>query len=694
MKRAAKACWSTKAALLSLAMALLVLWSGVAAAVATAAAPAASEIQVTQAELRVQTGAAFAPPPWQLDNAALNALAAMLTPDQTTVTLPYTWPRMIVPKGDASAQHAVRTTWLQIDLPRHWAQPGGTWLYLPRWQTIGQIAVYGDDRLLYRSHADLVWNGFNHPLLVPLDGDGTLPLPTTLRIRIDSQASAGGAVSSLWVGSAAALQPRHSWRLLLQTRLPELSGIVVLGVGVFALLVWVWGQRERAYLLFAVFALVGALRGLHYYIGLEPLPIPSAWFGWMTVNAVTVMLVVWYYFVATLLPPPPQMARWPGRALLGLLLVSATATLPPLAVLPGMDVLAPMTYLVAMLAAVPSCVYLVWLALRQGKLEGLCAALIGVLDLCIATHDWLMQNYFVGPEDFYYGALAAAPRLLMFVYVVLSRYVGVVVQAEQANVQLAQRLQAREAQLAESFEKLRVVAQHQALQSERQRLMQDIHDGMGSQLMSALHVAEAGHLSSPRMAQVLRECIEDLKLTVDSFDPAESDLPLLLATLRSRLVPRLEGSGLQLIWEVADGAEVPALGWLDPRSALHVLRILQESISNVIRHAGASVLRVETGLADGGVLVQITDNGVGFDARTHAALPHQDGHSGAGKGLSNMLRRAHAVGAEVGWTVLDEKTGGTCFKLWLPLHKGAERVPKEAVAMDREGRRNEAHEPA
>ena len=682
MKRAAKVYWSIRSGLCAITLGLLALLA--CGGVMAALSEQGGEQHVQQAELRVQTGAAFETPPWQLDNAELNALAALLTPDQTRVTLPYTWPRMIVPAGDAAAQHAVRTTWLQVALPRNWEQPGGTWLYLPRWQTIGQIAIYGDERLLYRSHADLVWNGFNHPLLVSLDGDGTLPLPETLRIRIDSQASAGGAVSTLWVGSAAALQPRYGLRLLLQTRLPELSGIVVLGVGVFALLVWLWGQRERAYLLFAMFALVGALRGLHYYIGLEPLPVPSAWFGWMTVNSVTVMLVVWYYFVATLLPPYPQMARWPGRALLGLLLVSATATLPPLAVLPGMDVLAPMTYLVAMLAAVPSCIYLVCLALRQGKLEGLFAALIGVLDLCIATHDWLMQNYFVGPEDFYYGALAAAPRLLMFIYVVLSRYVGVVVQAEQANTQLLQRLQAREKVLAESYENLRVVQQRQVLHGERQRLMQDIHDGMGSQLMSALHVAEAGHLSDVQMAQVLRECIEDLKLTVDSLEPTDADLVLLLATLRYRLAPRLEGSGLRLFWEVAD---VPALDWLDPRSALHVLRILQEGISNIIQHAGASVLRVETGVADGGVFVQLTDNGHGFDARAHiqAHLAHYSSANpaashtgtGTGKGLSNMLRRAHAVGAEVNWQVLGE---GTCFCLWLPLQKGAQRTQKRAAA--------------
>ena len=152
------------------------------------------------------------------------------------------------------------------------------------------------------------------------------------------------------------------------------------------------------------------------------------------------------------------------------------------------------------------------------------------------------------------------------------------------------------------------------------------------------------------MALVLRECIEDLKLTVDSLEPVEADLLLLLATLRYRLAPRLEGSGLRLRWEVVD---VPALTWLDPRSALHVLRILQEGISNTLQHASATELRVATGEAEGGVFVLLVDNGQGFQAKERT-----------GHGLSNMARRAHAIGGTVAWEAVP---GGTQFRLWLPL---------------------------
>ena len=139
---------------------------------------------------------------------------------------------------------------------------------------------------------------------------------------------------------------------------------------------------------------------------------------------------------------------------------------------------------------------------------------------------------------------------------------------------------------------------------------------------------------------------------MDSLEPVEADLLLLLATLRYRMAPRLAGTGLCLVWAVED---VPPLDWLDPRSALHVLRILQEGISNILQHAGASTLRVSTAEADDGVVVCLVDNGRGFLAPSPEA---------AGHGLSNMRRRAQAIGGHVRWDCVAE---GNRLRLWLPL---------------------------
>lgn len=222
----------------------------------------------------------------------------------------------------------------------------------------------------------------------------------------------------------------------------------------------------------------------------------------------------------------------------------------------------------------------------------------------------------------------------------------------QANAGLAQRLQAREAELTASHERLREVERRQTLAEERQRLMQDMHDGMGASLASALWGVERGQMGKDDMAGVLKGCIDDLKLAIDSMEPVEADLLLLLATLRYRLGPRLESTGIALRWEVQD---VPALPWLDPRNALHILRILQEALANTIQHAGATEVRVSTAADAQAVTVSIADNGRGFDV--HAA------RSGQGKGLSNQLRRAQAIGAQVAW---ESGPAGTRMALRLP----------------------------
>jgi signal transduction histidine kinase len=224
---------------------------------------------------------------------------------------------------------------------------------------------------------------------------------------------------------------------------------------------------------------------------------------------------------------------------------------------------------------------------------------------------------------------------------------------KQANAYLEERLKVREAELTATHTKLREVEQRQTLTQERQRLMQDMHDGLGSSLVSALRVVEHGRMNEGEVALVLKGCIDDLKLAIDSMEPVEADLLLLLATFRYRLGPRLENTGITLHWEVKS---IPKIEWLDPKNALHILRILQEVFTNIIKHTQATIIRVATCVEHDHVVVTIVDNGQGFDLEQ--ALER------GGKGLSNQMRRAESIGAEIKWKSNNQ---GTCCELWLPI---------------------------
>ena len=240
-------------------------------------------------------------------------------------------------------------------------------------------------------------------------------------------------------------------------------------------------------------------------------------------------------------------------------------------------------------------------------------------------------------------------------HIIFRRYIAANDEVKQVNDSLQMRLQVREDELMQSHKRLREIAHRQTLSDERQRLMQDMHDGMGSSLRTALLAVEKGHLEASMVAEVLKDCIDDLKLVIDSMEPVQADLLLLLATLRFRLGPRLESAGIKLSWEIAN---VPALDWIDPRNALHILRILQEAFTNIIKHTQASKIRVVTGVTDVCVSVMIIDNGQGFSV--------EQGINSAGKGLGNQIRRAESIGAEIRW---DSNAAGTSLTLHLPIKR-------------------------
>jgi signal transduction histidine kinase len=279
-----------------------------------------------------------------------------------------------------------------------------------------------------------------------------------------------------------------------------------------------------------------------------------------------------------------------------------------------------------------------------------------VATIALSTYDLALQNNWVSPEGVYTNPYGVIGLFVMFGYIMFRRYVGAIGEAEQVSANLANSLRERETELAITYERMSQIEQRQTLSNERQRLTQDMHDGLGSSLVSALRVVEGGRLSESDVAEVLKGCIDDLKLTIDSMEPVEADLLLLLATLRFRLGPRLAAAGITLRWEVTD---VPALDWLDPRNALHILRILQEAFANILKHTQASEIRVSTTIeARGGidgVTVTICDNGQGFVL--------DEALRSGGKGLHNQLRRASSIAADLRW---ESGGGATRLHLWLP----------------------------
>lgn len=626
-----------------LALLLMVLLPSVA----LAQAPANPQ-HLTVAQLLIQETTGFSPPPYVI---GATVPATLLAANWTDITLPHA-PRPKPAQVGVSKKSEALTqiSWFKVglsDLANTTDSP--LYLYIPRWKTDGQIAVYGDGRLLYQSHANWQWNGSNHPLLIALDATADAKPPREVLIRMQHLRGIGGALSTVWAGNYPDLAWRYMAREWLQTQLPFMCSAAFLSIGIFSFFVWFGRRREKLYLLFFFLSLAAYIRAVHEYAGLERLPISDEWFGWLTVNSAFWLIAISHLFLVKL---HRRVQPWLTQLVI---LVAASSTLITLP-LPGLSdatLISSWVYVALLLVGNLAYVFACRNAWLSRSKDALLLSGWSLICIQLGVHDWLLQNNFISIEGAFLSSYANIGVFILFTYVMFQRYLAAISEVEKVNAGLEARVQAREAELTHSHQLLREIEHRQTLAHERQRLMQDMHDGLGSSLVSALRVVEHGRLDEAEVAHVLKGCIDDLKLAIDSMEPIDADLLLLLATLRFRLGPRLESTGIALRWEVQ---AVPALDWLAPKSALHILRILQEAFTNIIKHAHATEIRLATRVEADWVVVTMTDNGQGFDVA--------QGHNRAGKGLGNQLRRAESIGAEMRWS---SSAAGTCVSLRLPI---------------------------
>jgi signal transduction histidine kinase len=193
---------------------------------------------------------------------------------------------------------------------------------------------------------------------------------------------------------------------------------------------------------------------------------------------------------------------------------------------------------------------------------------------------------------------------------------------------------------------------------ERQRLMRDLHDGLGSALTSSLVAVQQGATSPEELTAMLGDCLDDLRTVIDSLEPIDCDLVALLAGIRFRLGPRLELAGIHLEWDMQD---LPPLPWMGPPEALQLMRLVQEMLTNVVKHARATRVRVSTLAAPDQVAICVSDNGVGFTAATEKR----------GRGLRFLSQRAGLLGGQL----RVESTPGIGTGIWLelPVERSAAR---------------------
>lgn len=265
---------------------------------------------------------------------------------------------------------------------------------------------------------------------------------------------------------------------------------------------------------------------------------------------------------------------------------------------------------------------------------------VGVVTVITGLRDFLVvQLNWPGDGDLRWMTPGSLVFMLTLGWVLVQRTSSYLSQIGQLNHNLELRVQEKERELRAAFDQLRDAERRQVLEGERQRLTRDMHDGLGSQLVQTLNVVRTEGRADPIVvAGMLNHALEELRMTLDSLEPMEGDLPIILGTLRRRISPALEAAGIELDWQVEEVPPITVNGQdMESRGVMHMFRCLQEVFANILKHAGATRVTVRTWEEEGRAMLSVTDNGRGVG----------EAFREGGRGLNNIRLRAAEIGATV-----------------------------------------------
>ena len=166
------------------------------------------------------------------------------------------------------------------------------------------------------------------------------------------------------------------------------------------------------------------------------------------------------------------------------------------------------------------------------------------------------------------------------------------------------------------------IVRQEAIAEERERIAHELHDGI-AQLLAYLNakVSATRVLLSKERTTAADEQLSQME---DAVQKQATEVRASIIGLRlvgqsgSGLIKNLQDyvvmcnrlSNLNVILDVGPGVEALHI---DPETELHLLRIVQESISNIRKHASATEAKIIVLIEDAELLIEIQDNGIGFD---------------------------------------------------------------------------------
>ena len=554
------------------------------------------------------------------------------------------------------------TGWVGVTLPdvwsRRWPAHGDSGWYRIDWErscTNGEPVALGIDGISVAgevyNNGDLLWRdaflveplsrSWNVPRWWVLPESGLQPGVNTVWVRAVGPAALGPGLRAVRLGDASTVAAQHyrtEWR---QRTLYLINAVLCGMAGALFSVVWTLRRNTPAGAAYGWFGLM-ALTWLAYlttYLAYTQWPWPDA----LARSRFSMVALVGYVLSACLFTlrfggqrlPRTERMLW-ALAALG----AGTAVFVP-------DDVAGLwfgrVWQGVMWVFMLNCLQFQWHAWRprpEGRKQ-----LHMLLALCWLAVMALTVTTLIPGGDRWNVARnwAAFSGLLVISLVMLllgAQLMQRVRSVERFNRALEQGVAEARAQLAQALAREHTRALEHTRLQERIQLAHDLHDGLGGSLIRSIALVEQAPqpLPNERVLSFLKMLRDDLRQVIDQGSSAGAQVPATpvqwAAPLRHRFTRIFDEMGVTSLWDMPPH-------WQGRPSALQCLgltRLVEEALSNTIKHSRARQVRVQCTQPQGGALcLRIEDDGVGFDVEAVR-------HAGLSVGMRSMMARAERIG--------------------------------------------------
>ena len=491
----------------------------------------------------------------------------------------------------------------------------------------------------YRPNRQTV--SWNHPLLVDIQNSNWRPTSNEVHVRFQTSYF-GGTFAPFLFGEKASLQSLFEERLFRQVRINEWLQVTGIIVTLLAMVLWGARREDLTYLYFAGMTASWTMLTTHMVVYYNLIDY-QYWLPLVHLS-INIWVIMFYFFLTSV--SNIRIANATLAIKIWFTLAVSWNLFAPLEYwwlgTYGMHALGNL-FLIYMMTRI------VLQAIRIRNLLSIAISIAVLIQIGFFGHDLAMVLFTEGEEwegAMYWSQFGFPILLAVFTANLLNRFTSALSLAESLNRDLEAKVEHSRVIIEKSYAEKRELELIQAAEKERLSIYRDLHDDVGSKLLSIVHAGRDN-----KLGDLARTALESLRNAVSRANSPEQPLAKFLAQLEEETRLRLEGSGHQLRWTLAE--VVPTL-ILPSDVVFNLNQIFREIVSNIIRHANASEVHIQLQNMKERFIFIVEDNGEGFASEIVG-----------GNGLGNIKQRAEEIDSIVTWENIDQQ--GLRVRLDLPM---------------------------